>query len=465
MLYCLGVTLVSLCGKLRADVGPGVPLITLRVRLRDGRLRRVSASPTDDLSTIRDQLRAQGQDPGTGFRLDASVENELPLESSLASLSLQHGDILHVVGGRGASDQALSAKKAKLEALKASVDAEEKRKGWQPFPKHARPPPPKGPMSNWNDLEAASAQTYRIKPQKDGRVKELSIAFAVGEGLATAITAVPSKKNSAGAPRCGLLFGTVDDEGEKASVKVEAVYQPSTQLKSRGALYDPKDLLSGVELNRAVNIAGYLGLQPVGWFFSHEKRDHFLSALDISAGAELQIAAMKPGTGSPAGKYFATVTFPIDKASGDVMTEAFTLSDQCVQMWHDGVFAPAEEQPDPSGCTIRVKEVVRDGNAGEETTSIETIGLLHNVAIKQHEGFLKATFPCGGKRSALKRFLLKGKGPFVERLADLQLLVALAGELGVKGDMKTICECVKRKDGSHPSVKKLRTVLDTLLNS
>ena len=110
------------------------------------------------------------------------------------------------------------------------------------------------------------------------------------------------------AQRCALLFGAVDTA--KKTITVEAIYEPP-QKDADNAAYDASNLvlrgrkrptrpssvwrcvcqsrarLRDIEGTRRFAPQAMLGLQPVGWIFSHaDERDAIqLSARDVVVGA------------------------------------------------------------------------------------------------------------------------------------------------------------------------------------
>ncbi len=59
------------------------------------------------------------------------------------------------------------------------------------------------------------------------------------------------------------------------------------------------------------------------------------------------------------------------------------MSDHAVQMWHEGGFNSTNDHENPRSNIIYTQEPVRDGNDGYETNSVDTVGLVANVAIRQ----------------------------------------------------------------------------------
>ncbi|CAM9835079.1 unnamed protein product [Hapterophycus canaliculatus] len=170
-----------------------------------------------------------------------------------------------------------------------------------------------------------------------------------------------------------------------------------------------------------------------------------MAANDVTTASALQLMSMAEN-GKEEGVLVATVTVPVNVTDGEVATEAFSVSNQTVQMFSEGLLA--HDQPDPTADKVRTTAVVKEG--GKETTTPETLGMICNVAIVQHDGVLQTRFPPANRGSVasisdLKECLFgtvqdkravkskpkqKQKQPsFLRRLSDFQLLVFLSRQV------------------------------------
>ncbi|CAM9313958.1 unnamed protein product, partial [Chrysoparadoxa australica] len=408
--------------------------LTLRVRLIDGAVRRISVAGGDTLQSIKDQL-VMGEDEG--LATDSSKQGGDDNSKTVNELGLSNGDFLYAKRCQAKAalqaklkEERLQAAKSKLKQSQAPADV------WHPFPKLARPPPPKGAAKNWQDLEALSAQTFTVKPQKKGQVEKVSVE----EGCLEAFMSDLQVSSRQLVHRCALLFGTVNEAAK--TVKVQAMYEAPPGAAD-DAMHDPSALL------------------------------HFLSARDLATAAALQLRAMKE-IGRDAGAYSVTVTVPVNATTGEIATEAYGVSDLAVQMCSDGVFVEPMEQSDPGADTVQTKVEVNE--AGKPTKAPEVLGLLTNVAIVQHKGSLVTRFPQMSTNpgpSDLSSCLFASGGQtgkrkklsFRKRLSDFNLLIYLSKKLGMGSDFEALCRCVKDKgkgEGSAEELERYKVVLRAL---
>ena len=272
------------------------------------------------------------------------------------------------------------------------------------------------------------------------------------------------------------LSSTTDDEKMCSVAKVHAIWEPPMQKPLvNGKHYDDNCLLSNYRgdvpdqqstkesnTQRAIRVANYLGLRPIGWIFSyadenrHEDGDSLpVHGRDAIVGSSLQIETMKL-LGRDEGKQF--ITLALDGKIG--ATEAFQLSDVCVQMVAEGALkAPAVDAQLKSTRFLSLKDPVVV--SGEETTRLDSVLLLVNTAMLSHVGLYSGgeDAPPGGnvKRNSgallsktRKRLLaaLQSEGSSssqssLKELCDFDVLMALDNMVG-KEDMEKLCELVKK---------------------
>ncbi len=357
--------------------------------------------------------------------------------------------------------------------------------------------------------------------------------------------------------RVALLFGTINKEAMdngrsmKAArtslssprsdmmcevAKVHAVWEPPFQKpKSNGQHYDEERLLSSyctttsssvrsvlnhsqnseqslpppptltkeTDTDRAIRIASWLGLHPIGWIFSYADEDRHedgdalpVHGRDAIIGSKLQIETMKR-RGREEGCKF--VTLALDGRVG--ATEAFQLSDVCVQMVAEGVLllpssssfshSTMSVNKDDSNWRVRNKKLsarilsLQDPVivSGEETNQLDSVLLLVNMAMLSHVGMYSGgtIAPMGGnvKRTSgellvktRKRILSalkedgssssnsssnnnKGNGGVLHELCDLDILMAIDLMIG-KRDSEKLCKLVR----NYARGQKKGTVLD-----
>ncbi|CAN0522639.1 unnamed protein product, partial [Ectocarpus sp. 12 AP-2014] len=316
------------CGReaAAAAAAPGSPL-TLRVRMPDGAVKRVKATGTDTMDGILGKLGMEKGDGGGGEGLstDASAgSSTADGAASVAALGLGNGDFLYVKSDSAARATA----KAKSDALgrmkAAAVGDKTGGSKFVPFPQHARPPPPRATkrVKTWQDIEAMQAQTFSLKPQKDSNVKKISVEQSAMDDFVGYL-----KQTGLGKHRCALLFGRVSPSTN--GIKVEAMYEPPQQQPQRreGGSSSSSSTYDASPLAEAA------------------RREHFMAAADVATASALQLMSMAD-KGKEEGVLVATVTVPVNATTGEIATEAFSVSNQTVQMFSEGVLG--HHQPEPT---------------------------------------------------------------------------------------------------------------------
>ena len=373
---------------------------------------------------------------------------------------------------------------------------------------------------NYGDISKVRSTMHTVEPQSKGsllRVYVCSVAAARFQNHCIVNTPTSKKKSSSKRKkkeqsqvenRIALLFGTINKErvnqGPKkartslsSSVedkmcevgKVHAIWEPPLQ-KGNDKLYDEDCLLSGyitsdtnddtkkskeTPTERAIRVATYLGLQPIGWIFSYTDEDrHTDDALpvhgrDAITGAKLQIETMKRlgrGTGS---KF---VTLALDGRVG--ACEAFQLSDVCVQMVAEDVLpSPSTLDGETSTRYMTLKDPVVI--SGEETKKLDSVLLLVNMAMLSHVGLYS-----GGTNAPAAGNVKRGSGALLiktrkrllaaindddgdsskifKELCDFDILLALDGMIG-STESEKLCLLVRK----YARGQKKGTMLDNHL--
>ena len=313
--------------------------------------------------------------------------------------------------------------------------------------------------------------------------------------------------------RVALLFGTINkervDQGKKKARtslsssradeimcevgKVHAIWEPPMQKPTlNGKHYDEECLLSGyttpttdngdssstkfktkeTATDRAIRVATYLGLQPIGWMFSyaddnrHEDGDALpVHGRDAVVGAKLQIETMKRIGRSEGCKF---VTLALDGRVG--ACEAFQLSDVCVQMVAENALSPpVVDESLTSTRYMKLKDpaVV----SGEETKKLDSVLLLVNTAMLSHVGLYS-----GGTDAPVTGNVKRGSGALLAKtrkrllsaieqgdnnmilkeLCDFDILLALDTLIGSREESEKLCLLVRK----YARGQKKGTVLD-----
>jgi len=200
-------------------------------------------------------------------------------------------------------------------------------------------------------------------------------------------------------------------------------------------------------------LAQLLGLQKVGWIFSHPPREDgfVMSNAEIIMAAEFQLEAAQGVAETP----FTTVKVTQGK-DGNVSVEGFQVSQQCMAMVAEEAL---EIDADPKVC--KVNDTFTAIQEGKPSPTVENNFFLTVVPITTHaSSTFVATFPVANRdvltdrkpsKAELKKQLAKSGTAgwtMIDLLSDFQLLVFLAtlGDLDMNADMPTICQSVVNRD-------------------
>ncbi|KAL9179419.1 hypothetical protein ACHAXT_008709 [Thalassiosira profunda] len=464
--------------------------------------------------------KAGGGDPDI---LDLSPESA-DAQKTAAELGLKHGSLITILPPP-------MDKPSKTDAASASIKEEDADR-FDPFPDLAKSTSYSAASRRsralsrgvsrgrtYGDISRVRSTMHAVEPQSKGpltRVYVCQVGAARFQNHCIVSTPKKKQKQPSGKKRkdekpkvenrAALLFGTinkerVDQSRKKARTslssiheddkmcevaKVHAVWEPPGQKPTLdGKHYDEDCLLSAYAADaegkltkesatdRAIRVAGWLGLQPIGWMFSYADEDRHedgdalpVHGRDAAVGAKLQIETMKR-RGREEGRKF--VTLALDGRVG--ATEGFQLSDVCVQMVAEGVVAPpAVDESRQSTRFLDLKDPVVV--SGEETKRLDSVLLLVNTAMLSHVGLYSggAGAPAGGnvKRGSgallvktRKRILASmndGSGVLKE-LCDFDVLLALDSLLA-REDSEKLCLLVRK----YARGQKKGTALDAHLN-
>ena len=346
----------------------------------------------------------------------------------------------------------------------------------------------KGVTRSFEDL-SSERSAVKVVRQKAPNCTQLSLDAAASQQLAAYLATKPPTKTSgpggtkssssssasieARPRRVALLYGTSrPDTSPKAApgaqvVTVDAIWEPP-QPNATPQQYDARSLCKAVELGSgsppatasgssskgksssssssggggcpASKVAQGLGLQAVGWLFSHPPRGHFLAPSEVrltarlracvekqhgkAAGASFVVVAVRDGTapsdpksppkasptakstavpqGSSSSKSKASYKGSYaDGADQGVSFEAYQLSNQCYAWLKDGTLLPTADAEDANESGKKVSEddslALRTSKAiwaeGQETWAVDTAHFAVPVPIVAHRGFLATRFP------------------------------------------------------------------------
>eukprot|EP00939_MAST-03C_sp_MAST-3C-sp1_P005229 g5229.t1 len=288
--------------------------------------------------------------------------------------------------------------------------------------------------------------------------------------------------------RMGYCYGSIDRNAASQSlgwVKIEAVYEPPQfGFKHRCLEFDDadRDLVDRVARN--------LGLELVGWIFSHpyrkretavsrrRKQGHRVSAMEHTPplqSAELMRAAELQNT---YGQHFVTLVITKDRKDDEEFfsAEAWQVSDQCVKLRAADQLRQVPNDPYVVRTTVKVR------SKGDATASITVAGgaskrqqtltnlvdadfLVSYCGIKRHVPRLKQLggFPVLNRRRMNKtrdlveltfdevvQIFKQPNDRLLDVLADFNALLFVAKRHGhfmmTMGDVDSLCVAVREED-------------------
>ncbi|GAB4829712.1 hypothetical protein Ancab_019364 [Ancistrocladus abbreviatus] len=240
--------------------------------------------------------------------------------------------------------------------------------------------------------------------------------------------------------RGGFMYGSVSDAGK---VEVDFIYEPpQVGTEERLMLMRDRDEEKLVDA-----IATGLGMRRVGFIFTQtigqNKKDYTMSNLEVAQAVELHAESdLKEWV-------TAVVKLEVNEEGGaDVHFEAFQMSDMCIRLFREGWFdldGGKEGEADPKVSRMKKDVVV----GGKDVSEVDNDFFLVVVKIFDHQGPLTSTFPIENRASpvtmkALKTHLDRAKSlPFVKRISDFHLLLALSRFLDLNADVPALAQCVR----------------------
>lgn len=304
-------------------------------------------------------------------------------------------------------------------------------------------------------MEALDALKYKVKPQADAWIDAAVVDTAAATEFQRYLASMGFAQQ-----RIGVCYGRYD--AEEKTTCVEAMYEPV----QRGSA-DTYDLVSGPEAgdisDRAAALATLLDMRPVGMVVSTRARKCILSAKDMVTACEM----LAPLTETQR-KDFVVLLVGVEQ-SGETSFEAYQISDQAVEMYEAGIFAPLSEQKPNGGRVLAVEDVLVEG---KETRKIHTEFFLLNVPIRSADsGKLRIRFPVENRelqpqgpsdvRAAVAANVDANKEvSYGKRLADFHLLLFLSSFFDMGTDMPGLAGAVR--DGTDEIEEGYRLMIDTM---
>lgn len=258
--------------------------------------------------------------------------------------------------------------------------------------------------------------------------------------------------------KAAILFGTYHDEETKegeigdSRTAVHALYEPPQECQATGTrfLVDPNE-------KRIHEVATALGLAPVGWVITTQKREgkQYGGQLFLSGGEMRQAARFQWRYKDAAQRSrFSTVVI---EHGEQVEPAAYQVSDQCVAMERDGLF---ERASDPYMLSVRKPEkgqllpkvIFKDKAVqyGQDILPDEFVVKVITSAPKASDAFFAhSDFPTSGPDAvlfaALKTHLKKcGSEDYTRKLSDFNLLCYLS-KLVPPEVMQKLCHSIRTK--------------------
>ena len=255
-------------------------------------------------------------------------------------------------------------------------------------------------------------------------------------------TTTTGKRGRTSISESDKLISSSSKSSDEIIVKVHAIWEPTNQKPSSNqytdhyddeclllpstttTIKDEEEVEKEVNILRAIRIGRWLGLRPVGWIFSYTNNDRTkevdnnnnsrgtttatststalppIYVRDVIMGSKLQIQTMKynrmlnhhhDDDDDNGRKDFVTLAMNCV----DGMTESFQFSNVCVQMVAEGVLSlPVQLPPQRDDGNTRLAKLLTPVLVSdEETTILDTVLLLINLAMFSHVGFYSGNAP------------------------------------------------------------------------
>jgi len=437
----------------------------LRVRLPDGATVRVEVAAEDTILGLAAKIHSLGKISGD-FSLQRDVSGSDPFrnpEATIKATGLNQGDFVFVKGTTIEEDtpevQIVEPSERKSNGAPAEpnggtdkrVRTKNCRHGPNGMCAHCAPKEDKREryqkeIEKWKDrkgtsmavLEAIDAMKFRVKLQKDPSVTAVSVNRAAAQSFQAYLAEMHFNQQ-----RLGFLYGGLDDE---RVARIETIYEPPQDGDK--TVYRAKTSEdSGDVSERAESVAKMLGLGRTGLIFSTKPRKAILSGIDILTAAQIAVEEEEK-YGEEVAK--GIVILVVSLAEGNqTLFEAYQLSDQCVEMYKAGVFLPAEQQKANSGRIKTKDEVYVEG---KEVTAVHTEFFLMNVPIRDHDSWLRQSFPVENRDfhpqspSDVGESLRQASSmPFYRRVSDFHLLLFLTHTLDTKKDLPALLGAIREQ--------------------
>jgi len=247
--------------------------------------------------------------------------------------------------------------------------------------------------------------------------------------------------------RAAILFGTYMDEPEATQLRgavraqVQAMYEPPQEALSgkKGVrfLKDPNEA-------SVVAVAGWLGLQPVGWIIATLPRSGAKYGGDVLlSGPEIKQAARFQDRYKDDQGHSRFVTVVVEQAE-HVEPKSYQVSDQCVALERDGVLALSADPFMLASRTPQAGELVptvvykdRPLKPGQEFLPDElVVKVIVMQPGKPMQKFKYSEFAAVGSEQELRQYLQRHKNEeYHDKLSDFNVLCYLPTVLGAGNNL------------------------------
>jgi len=416
----------------------------IRLQTKDG-TKRLEVDDKCSLLDLRTKIEQEFKIPVTQQQLSARGPPKAELKSAdngktITALGFQHGELLLLSYTGHIEDQTAPVKTAIVGgnvttvADKPTLPEDDALKSLGEIKRHWK----------MEEFMARNAMLeFQIQNQKQAHTAKVSIPSAAGDNFTRFLQSGQFLQK-----RFAHLYGFVNDD----MVEVEVIYEPpqETTVEEYTLLEDPNK----AQLDQLVE---HLGLQRVGCIITHFPRSAPADWPDDKAWVDMPCASelvdvarlqcdVRQTDQSAAQKFvFLSVS---QRPDGNASWEAYQVSDQLGELVENGAVAVVQD----SAKNVKVKDGRKFLVENKPTDEAPVEFFFNSVAVAQHEGVFRSSFPASNRADAQTveklRSVISTKGDqYVERIRDFHLLLFVYGMLDTSS-MNNLCDIVLERDQS-----------------
>eukprot|EP01056_Protomagalhaensia_sp_Gyna25_P005603 Protomagalhaensia_sp_Gyna_25__5602@NODE_774_length_2646_cov_310_594553_g607_i0_p1_GENE_NODE_774_length_2646_cov_310_594553_g607_i0NODE_774_length_2646_cov_310_594553_g607_i0_p1_ORF_typecomplete_len519_score72_13NPL4/PF05021_15/2_5e51zfNPL4/PF05020_15/3_5e14UN_NPL4/PF11543_8/1_1e05ubiquitin/PF00240_23/0_024_NODE_774_length_2646_cov_310_594553_g607_i010882425 len=260
-----------------------------------------------------------------------------------------------------------------------------------------------------------------------------------------------------------------DDRGTRAVV--EAVYEPPQNSRADGVDLNDDPFLPTVE-----RVAAALGLEVIGWCFTHLPRKKLITASEVMSMGRMQLRRIhkdKHYTGYPVSTFVTMTISPKEELRGEAGPDAFMISDLGLAMIRDDILSAAGTGEDeilllrkPQKDELMPAILEEAQGVDKLDTDWLLIRVVDSAPREARSIFKRTTFPRMGRTEAtfrdLRLFLSDAPAHLKphERYADFHFILYVAKVLGVDSAL-AVCDAVVSKAPLDSAFEDLLKSLDS----